>query len=195
MLLELKRLLARCEGLCAQRLALHDGGRLRRLSCVAQGSVASPKLAPVTLRFTPAQTTAMSQCTMCAARTDSPPCATQRHRGAPVAGHTHLRRLAGIPTFSRQLTCFAAGAVRRGDLCGGEKRRAGGGTRSVLRQHARRSCLSGGRTAHAASSAARPRPAHRSGVEAKRRPAQCEPLPGTASLDASAMPQRERAKP
>jgi hypothetical protein len=53
---------------------------------VAQGSVASPKLARVTLRFTPAQTTAMSQSTMCAARTDSPPCATQRPRGAPVAG-------------------------------------------------------------------------------------------------------------
>jgi len=89
----------------------------------AQGSVASPKLAPVTLRSTPAQTSAMSQMTKCAARTDSPPCATQRHRGAPSAAHTRLRGLAGIPTLSRQLTCFAAGAVRRGDLCGGEKRR------------------------------------------------------------------------
>ncbi len=49
-------LFARCEGVCALRLALHDSGRLRRLPCVAQGSVASPKLAPVTLRFTPAQT-------------------------------------------------------------------------------------------------------------------------------------------
>ncbi len=79
----------------------------------AQGSVASPELAHVALRFTPAQTPAMSQMTMCAARTDFPPCATQHHRGAPVAAHTRLRRWEG----------FAAGAVRRGDLCGGEKRR------------------------------------------------------------------------
>ncbi len=81
----------------------------------------------------------------------------------------------GIPSFARQLTCFAAGAVRRGDLCGGEKRRAGGGTRSVLRPHARRSCLSGVRAAHKASSAALPRHEHRSGVAAQRRPPQCEP--------------------
>ena len=99
----MQHLFARCEGVCAQRLALHDDGRLRRLPCVALGSVASPKLAPVTLRFTPAQTTAMSQSTMCAARTDSPPCATQRHRGAPGEAHTGLRRLVGIPAFVHQL--------------------------------------------------------------------------------------------
>ncbi len=89
----------------------------------AQGSVASPKLVPVALRFTPVRTAAMSQMRMCAARTDFPPCATQRHRGAPGAAHTHLRRWVGIPAFASQLTGFAAGAVRRGDLCGGEKRR------------------------------------------------------------------------
>ena len=103
--------------------------------------------------------------TKCAARTDFPPCATQRHRGALGAAHTRLRRLEG----------FAAGAVRRGDLFGGEKRRAGGGTRSVRRQHARRSCLSGGRAAHATSSAALPRLEHRSAVAARRRQPQCEP--------------------
>ena len=155
----MKPLYACCEGVCAQRLALHDGGRLRRLPCVAQGSVASPKLAPVTLRFTPAQTTAMSQITKCAARTDFPPCATQRHRGAPVAGRTHLRRLAGIPAFAHQLTCFATGAVRQGDLCGGEKRRAGG-------RHAQRASstcvLTGPSSALSASFSAWPQTACRS---------------------------------
>ena len=71
-----------------------------------------------------------------------------------------------------------------GDLCGGEEHRAGVGARSALRPHACRSCLSAGSEANAASSSARPRNEHRSAVEAKRRPSQCEPSPGTACREA-----------
>ena len=77
-----------------------------------------------------------------------------------------------------------------GDLCGGEKRRAGGGTRSVLRQHARRSCLSVARKARAASSAALPRHEHRSGVGAQRPPPQCEPLHHGVQREPASSPER-----
>ncbi len=70
------------------------------------------------------------------------------------------------------------------DLCGGEERRFGVGARSALRHLARRSCLSGVRKAHAASSAARPRIEHHSAVEAKRRPPQCERLSHKACREA-----------
>jgi hypothetical protein len=48
----------------------------------------------------------------------------------------------------------------------------------------RRDCLSGTTAGSEASFAARPRREHRSGVGAKRRPPQHEPLPGTARRDA-----------
>ena len=104
--------------------------------------------------------------------------------GAPEAHPSRCaraRRFAGINLACHGgRTTFASGLRqapgRKGDLCGGEKRKAGGGTRSVLRPHARRSCLSGGRAAHAASSAALPRHEPRSGVVAQRPPAQCEPV-------------------
>ena len=73
----------------------------------------------------------------------------------------------------------------RGDLCGGEEHRAGVGAQSALRPHACRSCLSAESEANAASSSARPRIEHRSAVEAKRRPPQCEHVAGTACREAN----------
>jgi len=67
-----------------------------------------------------------------------------------------------------------------GDLCGDEESSHRVGARSALRKLTRRGCSSGARKARAASSAARPCGEHRSAVCATRRPAQCEPLPGTA---------------
>jgi hypothetical protein len=71
-----------------------------------------------------------------------------------------------------------------GDLCGGEKRRPGVGARSALRKLTRGSCPRAATAGRVASSAARPRAEHRSGVGAQRRPPHHEPLPGTARRDA-----------
>ena len=55
---------------------------------------------------------------------------------------------------------------------------------SALRHLTRRGCLSAVSEAHVASSAARPRTEHRSGVDAQHRSPQHEPLPGAACRDA-----------
>ena len=68
----------------------------------------------------------------------------------------------------------------RGDFWGDEQRSAGVGARSALRDLTRRDCPSETNAVSAASFAARPRREQRSGVGAKRRPPQHEPLAGAA---------------
>jgi acetyl-CoA C-acetyltransferase len=102
---------------------LHWNGRLRRLPCAAQGSVALRN----SLRAARcARTAAVSQSTKRAARADTHPCAARRPRGAPrpVCPQAQLCSCTvGAPPVAYRGPGFAAGGVRRGDFCGGEKRR------------------------------------------------------------------------
>ena len=82
------------------------------------------------------------------------------------------------PRASRQV------APGVGDFWGGGERRFEVGARSALRRLTRRGCLSAVSAANEASSAARPRTEHRSGVDAQHRPPQHEPTPGAACRDA-----------
>ena len=141
------------------------------------------------------QTTATSQITKRAARAaaSSPLLGAAEAHRSPQRRSRAVAELACSKLRSNTMGTSREAVPGRGDLCGGEKHRVGGGTRSVLRQHARRSCLSGGRTAHAASSAALPRHEHHSAVGAQRPPAQCEPLrPGAWRKPASKSPSQGR---
>ena len=79
-----------------------------------------------------------------------------------------------------------------GDLWRDEEHSGRLGVRSTLRRLTHRRCLSAVSEANAASSPARPRNEHHSGVEAKRRPPQCEPPPGTAWREAAPKSQHKR---
>jgi len=67
-----------------------------------------------------------------------------------------------------------------GDFWGGEEHSPGVGARSAHQHLTRRICLNAANAVRVVSYATRPQGAHRSEVEAKRRPPQHEPLPGTA---------------
>ena len=128
-----------------------------------------------------ALTVATSQLTKRAARAATSPVrlgASEAHCGLNARGIAEMlwarSRWQASPFASRQAVPGG------GDLCGGEERRSRVGAHSALRPQACRSCLSAVSKANAASSAARPRIEHHSGVGAKRQPAQCEPLPGSA---------------
>jgi hypothetical protein len=152
------------------------------------------------------QTAATSQSLKRAARAATSPVllgAPEAHYGLPT------RAFAGeVVVFAPKTSARAArrAVPGRGDLWGGEERSAGVGARSALRDLIRRGCLSAAPAGRVASSATRPRrdavrpdmeqsPADcsvpgarpcackrkgRSGVGAKRRPHQREPLSGTA---------------
>ncbi len=137
------------------------------------------------------------------------PCAARRFRGALPGIRARLCRTnVGTPPVARLHPASRQAVPGGGDLCGDEEaspghkqslrtvcawraRGASGpgaackasrrvGARSALRKLTRRGCSSAARKARVASSAARPCSEHRSGVCAKRRPAQCQPPPGTA---------------
>jgi len=132
------------------------------------------------------QTAATSQLTKRAARAATSPA---------LLGASEALRVLPTRTFADTVLAFDRHATV-GDLRGrrypagaisAATRSAGPGSaraQRVLRELTHRSCLSAVSEANAASSAMRPRTEHRSGVGAKRRPPQHEPLPGTACRDA-----------
>jgi hypothetical protein len=133
-----------------------------------------------------ARTAATSQSTKRAARAAASPArlgASEARRSLFAHGSADMLARSRWHASTLALRQAAPGG---GSLCGGEERSAGVGARSALRPHACRSCLSAVSEANAASSPARPRNEHHSGVEAKRRPPQCEPPPGTACREARA---------
>ena len=142
------------------------------------------------------QTTAASQKTKRAARAGHEPCASRLRRGAPPAARPRLCRDTEVLVEQRAQWWNSRQAVPgRGDFCGDEKRRAGVGARSALCDLTRRGCLNAASAARVVSSAARPRTEHRSGVGAKRRPPQHEPLPGTTCRDARSSQDETTQRP
>ena len=141
-----------------------------------------------------AQTGAVSQSTK---RACSAPTLTLALLGVPEAPPGRCARsrrfaetvLARHPS-SATLPGIAAGGVRRGDFCGGEKRRG----ECWRAQRETCTCSSrlferNGAKRNAASSATQPTPEHRSGVFAKRKPPQHEPR----RTSPAAMPARATA--
>ena len=90
----------------------------------------------------------------------------------------------GVRPRTNPATTSRRAAPGRGDLCGDEERSARVGARSALRDLTRRYCLSVAPATARSELSARPRHEHRSGVGAKRRPPQHEPLAGAAWRDA-----------
>ena len=149
------------------------------------------------------------------------PFAPRRRRGAPQPAQTRLcgRRWCSSP---RKTTAASArqAVPGGGDFWGDEKRRPGVGARSAHQQLTRRICLSAVSAANEASYATRPqadavrpdteqstsdcsvpgaRPGAckrqgRSGVDAKRRPPQHEPPPGTACRAAQIHRESDRSR-
>jgi hypothetical protein len=83
-----------------------------------------------------------------------------------------------------------------GDLWGGEERSVGVGARTrALRELTHRVCLNATSAASEVSYAMRPQREHRSGVDAKHRPPQREPVPGAACRAARHCITIDRTRP
>ena len=161
----------------------------RRLPCGArsQGLVAN------SLRANPCglgaafKQSRRSQSTRRAARAGHGPCAPRRLRGASQPARARLCGSAGLLGRNKPGLDPRQAAPGRGDFCGDEEHSAGVGARSALRELTRRYCLNVAPVPQGLARSelsARPRREHHSGVDAKRRPPQHEPLPGAAWRDA-----------
>ena len=142
--------------------------------------------------FAPFRQSRRSQFTRRAARAGHGPCAPRRLTGASQPARARLCGNArGVGPEHHRGHDLASGGTRQGRFLRRRgAQRQGRRAVSALRPHACRICLSAARQ-RVASYAARPRGEHRSGVVAKRRPPQHEPLAGAAWRDAL-NPARER---
>ena len=121
-----------------QAATLRFGGRLRRLPCGARSLAASPNLTAFTAVHC-AQTVATSQFTKRAARAGLG-LVSRRHTGAPRPARAALCASTGGVRRNRRCYDLAAGGVRQGRFVRDEKRSAGVGARSALRDLTRRDC-------------------------------------------------------
>ena len=179
------------KGPWGQRAALHCGGLALNAQTALRCAVLRPHRQTRCVRFALcAQTVAMSMMTN-ALRAGRKPCAPQRHRGAPHAVPTGLRRqAAGLRESGSKIPNTNDPASRQaqpggGDFWSAEEHSPRVGARSALRHHSGRGCLNGENEVNAVSSAARPWGEHHRAVGAfSARPLQYEPPPGCACRDA-----------
>ena len=137
-----------------------------------------------------ARTAAASQSTSALRAWPQALCCSASQRRAAAGPHPPLQRgwrrsRAGTPT-----PWLATGGPRWGRSLWRRGAQIRGRRAQRASFLARRGCSNGVRKAHAVSSAARPRIEHRSAVEAKRRPPQCEPPPATPCREASEREQQ-----
>lgn len=127
------------------------------------------------------QTNATSQMWMRAAREAASPVllgAPEARRG--LSERTFADRWCLVFVERTQPVAARQACSVGGDLWSGEERSPEVGARSAHPHLIRRGCLNGANAVSKVSSAARPQDEHRSGVAAKRRPLQREPLTGHA---------------
>ena len=154
---------------CGDCLALLGLAARRGTRCALRATLKQPRQASQRARFARGRK----------------PCAAQRFRGALPGVRARLcREIVGAPPVESKPPGFAAGGARRGRSLwrrGAQIR----GWRALARFVSDSPRLLERSAQRVASSAAQPRIEHRSAVEAKRRPPQCEPPPATACREAS----------
>ena len=167
----------RSKGVSGQAAALHwSGRRVRRLPCDARSRGPVAELTPLTA-FDFVQTAATSQMTMRAAREATTPVllsAPEARCGLP--GRAFAGKWWLVFIGSEQAVAARQALSARGDLWGGEERSPEVGARSAHQHLTRRRCSNAANEVSAVSSATRAQDEHRSGVGAKRRPPQREPM-------------------
>jgi hypothetical protein len=131
-----------------------------------------------------ARTTATSQLLKRAARAATSPALLGASKARPILPGPAFAGTVLVFGSSRLVVASRQAVSGRGDFWGGEKRSPAVGARSALRGLTRRGWSNAATAGRVVSSAARPQGEHRSGVGAKRRPPQHEPLAGAACRDA-----------